>query len=231
MVIYDESVIYDGAFDAISDSDLLNCEPEMNKKEMDVLDLVPKACGFSTGDNANLKCDVQYSTPPAAQRSQKVSVKNKYVANNSTVSRIVTVNACQPVKRVVNPYITSASYESPTKKPILNAIPTLIATKPVVFSTPTHCASTQSITSSEFSPISTKRSGILRNPFPPTTPFTPVISTQPPALRSEVFPHESYYLPFFHVRTHNTLILTYRCVDNTVALKDPTPTRVRFTNI
>ena len=147
------------------------------------------------------------------------------------MSRFVRVNACQPVKRVANPYITSASYESPTKKPILNAIPTLIATKPIVYSTPTHHASTQSITSSEFSPISTTRSGILQNPLPPTSSFNPIISTQPSTLRSEVFPRESYYLPFFHVRTHNTLILTYRCVDNTVALKDPTPTRVRFTNI
>eukprot|EP00957_Ditylum_brightwellii_P034387 2608382-Ditylum_brightwellii.AAC.1 len=96
----------------------------MDKKEKVELDLVPQMCGFSTGDHANLKCDVEYDTLPTAHRSVKASAKNKYEANNSTVSPFATVNASLPVKQGANLYITSASHESPTKKSILYVIPT-----------------------------------------------------------------------------------------------------------
>eukprot|EP00957_Ditylum_brightwellii_P039358 2976867-Ditylum_brightwellii.AAC.1 len=61
----------------------------MDKKEKVQLNVVSQACGFSTGGNANRKCDMVYNVPPTAQRSKK---------------------------RGANPYITSASYESPMKK-------------------------------------------------------------------------------------------------------------------
>eukprot|EP00957_Ditylum_brightwellii_P044064 3343783-Ditylum_brightwellii.AAC.1 len=64
-------VIYADAFDDLSDTDLLFYEPEMDKKEKVELDLVQQACGFSTGNHVNLKCDVEYDTPPTAQRSVK----------------------------------------------------------------------------------------------------------------------------------------------------------------
>eukprot|EP00957_Ditylum_brightwellii_P127186 9697662-Ditylum_brightwellii.AAC.1 len=95
----------------------------MDKKEKVELDLVPQACGFGTGNHANLKCNVEYDIPPTAQRSVKVSVNNKYVANNSTVSPFVAVNGGVSVKRVANPYITSASYDSPTKKSLSYVVP------------------------------------------------------------------------------------------------------------
>eukprot|EP00957_Ditylum_brightwellii_P162184 12349080-Ditylum_brightwellii.AAC.1 len=212
----------------------------MGKKEKVQLDLVPQACGFSIGNHANLKFNVEYDTPPTTQRSVKVSVRNKYVANNSTVSPFVGVNGYVSVKQVANPYITSAKYESPTKKCLSYIVPTATATKPtaiarpvindIVYSTPTHYTSTQSITSSEFSPISTPQFSILCNPLTHTPSFNPIIPMQPLALRSEVFPRESCYLPYFHVRAHNTLIPEYRCIDNKVALKDPTPARVPFKN-
>eukprot|EP00957_Ditylum_brightwellii_P133411 10171431-Ditylum_brightwellii.AAC.1 len=64
-------VIYDDAFDDLSDSNLLFYEPEMYKKEKVKLDLVPQTCGFSASNHANLKCDVEYDTPPTAQCSVK----------------------------------------------------------------------------------------------------------------------------------------------------------------
>eukprot|EP00957_Ditylum_brightwellii_P043231 3276229-Ditylum_brightwellii.AAC.1 len=64
-------VIYDDPFDALLDTDLLFYEEEMDKKEKVKLDLVPKACGFSTGNHVNLKCNVEYDTPPTAQCSVK----------------------------------------------------------------------------------------------------------------------------------------------------------------
>eukprot|EP00957_Ditylum_brightwellii_P154720 11776009-Ditylum_brightwellii.AAC.1 len=51
-------VIYDDAFDDISDTNLLFYEPEMDKKK-------------NTGNHANLNCDVEYDTPPTAQHSVK----------------------------------------------------------------------------------------------------------------------------------------------------------------
>eukprot|EP00957_Ditylum_brightwellii_P047019 3570049-Ditylum_brightwellii.AAC.1 len=64
-------VIYDDPFDALLDTKLLVYEEEMDKKEKVELDLVPQAYGFSTGSHANLKCNVEYDTPPIAQRSVK----------------------------------------------------------------------------------------------------------------------------------------------------------------
>eukprot|EP00957_Ditylum_brightwellii_P111020 8467080-Ditylum_brightwellii.AAC.1 len=64
-------VIYEDAFDDISDTNLLLYDPVMDKKEKIELDLVPQACGFSTSNHSNLKCDVEYDTPPTAQRSVK----------------------------------------------------------------------------------------------------------------------------------------------------------------
>eukprot|EP00957_Ditylum_brightwellii_P171671 13069628-Ditylum_brightwellii.AAC.1 len=64
-------VIYDDLFDALLDTVLLFYEEEMDKKEIVELDLVPQACGFSTFNHANLKCNVEYDTPPTAQRSME----------------------------------------------------------------------------------------------------------------------------------------------------------------
>eukprot|EP00957_Ditylum_brightwellii_P047018 3570048-Ditylum_brightwellii.AAC.1 len=64
-------VIYDDPFDALSDTKFLFYEEEMDKKEEVQLDFVPQACGFSTSNHANLKCNVEYDTPPTAQHSMK----------------------------------------------------------------------------------------------------------------------------------------------------------------
>eukprot|EP00957_Ditylum_brightwellii_P087446 6656328-Ditylum_brightwellii.AAC.1 len=62
----------------------------MDTKDKVRLYLVPHASGFSTGNRVNLKCNVEYNTPPTAQMCE--------------------------VKRVANPYSATASYESPMKK-------------------------------------------------------------------------------------------------------------------
>eukprot|EP00957_Ditylum_brightwellii_P021369 1611530-Ditylum_brightwellii.AAC.1 len=64
-------VVYDDTFDDLSDTDLLFNENEMDTKEKVNLDLVPQACGISTGNCVNLKCNVKYDTLPTTQRSVK----------------------------------------------------------------------------------------------------------------------------------------------------------------
>eukprot|EP00957_Ditylum_brightwellii_P118086 9006034-Ditylum_brightwellii.AAC.1 len=64
-------VIYDDPLDALLDTKLFFYEEEMDKKEKVQLNLLPQACGFSTGNHATLKCNVEYDVPPTAQRSMK----------------------------------------------------------------------------------------------------------------------------------------------------------------
>eukprot|EP00957_Ditylum_brightwellii_P020372 1537132-Ditylum_brightwellii.AAC.1 len=67
---------------------------------------------------------MEYDVLPTAQHSMKVTVKNKYVANKSTVSLFAGANGNVSIKRVANPYVTSASYKSPTKKCLSYVVPT-----------------------------------------------------------------------------------------------------------
>eukprot|EP00957_Ditylum_brightwellii_P074833 5687006-Ditylum_brightwellii.AAC.1 len=81
-------VIYNDPFADLLDRELLHYEEEIDKKEKVEHSLVPHACEFNTSGHANQKCNVEYNVPPTAQHSMKC---------------------------IDNPYITSASYESPTK--------------------------------------------------------------------------------------------------------------------
>eukprot|EP00957_Ditylum_brightwellii_P018005 1356581-Ditylum_brightwellii.AAC.2 len=66
-------VIHDDPFNALPDIKLLFYEEEIDKKKFQ-LNLVPQACGFSTDNHANPKCNVEYDVSPTAQHSMKVLI-------------------------------------------------------------------------------------------------------------------------------------------------------------